>query len=170
MDINIKSKIHNKYLIEVRNIRTNEVKQGFAENIILDNLLTSEKFIGTHYQDYVGYKISFGRGTGTPDPLRTTLFDRIDSKVGVLVEKSFNQAPQVSYCVKKIVLLPSEYIGEIITEVGISDASTTIYTHALIKDSEGNLLVLGPKTSEEEITIYSTSYAKVILEKGDRII
>lgn len=168
MDIKVGSKIHNKFLIEVRNIRTNEIKKGYAENIVLDNFKSSTAVFSDNGAIFFGNSIHFGDGTGTLSSSRTTLFNRLGGKLAVFVEKSFNQVPTPNYCTKKIVITASEYIGKTITEVGVGDVytNTTVYTHAFIKDSEGNNLVLGPKTSEQEITIYSTVYAIISLEDG----
>lgn len=68
----------------------------------------------------------------------------------------------------KIVIAPEEHIGETFTEVGVGRVATSadIFTHALIKDSEGNIITLGPKTDTQEITIYATIYFQPNFETG----
>ena len=167
MDIKLPIKIHNKFEIEVKDIITGEIIQnGYAENIILDNTFNSSNFAGTG-TGYIGRQLRFGEGTGTISSTRTTLFQLLGSKIETDVETVFNQAPTASYVTKKIVILPAEYVGETFTEVGLGDGgSSIIYTHALIKDSEGNLLILGPKTDTQEITIYRTTYFMPAFESG----
>jgi hypothetical protein len=172
MNIKLPIKLHNRFDIEVKDIVTGEIVQrAQAENIILNNLFTSTLFLGDWANQsvkYVGYSISFGSGTGVLSADRTTLFNRLGSKGATLVELVGNQAPLASYCTKLIVLAPEEYVGQTITEVGLSGdvAVSTIYTHALIKDSEGNVITLGPKTNTQEITIYRTVFAQPNLETG----
>lgn len=169
MDIKLPIKIHNKFEIEVKDVTTNEIVQrGYAENIVLNNYSIATQVASNNASDFFGASIAFGRGTGTLDPTRTTLFNRIDSITSVLVETVINQAPTPSYTTKKIVLLPNQYVGEKITEVGIGgiDTSETIFTHALIKDSEGNALELDEKTDTQEITIYATVFFQPNFDEG----
>lgn len=160
MDIKLPIKIHNRFDIEVKDITTGEIVQrGYAENIILDNYLTTTTIHSSAATGYFGYSLQFGRGTGILSPSRTTLFDRIGGKATTLVELVVNQPPLTSYATVLCTIAASEYIGETITEVGVSASNdSTIFTHALIKDSEGNPLSLGPKTNLQEILIYSTRY------------
>lgn len=169
MDIKLPIKIHNKFEIEVKDITSGEIVQkGYAENIVLDNYFTTSVVHSNNSSSYFGRAIQFGRGTGILDSTRTTLFDRIAGKLVENVEFITNQPPVSSYNTSKIVLEPAEYIGEIITEVGIgvSNSIATIYTHALIKDSEGNPLALEPKTPTQSITIYATVYFQPNFELG----
>jgi hypothetical protein len=169
MKIELPIKIHNKFVIEVRDIETGEVvEKGYAENIVLNGLFPSFLFLAaTAYTSYVGMRLNIGRGTGVPTPTRTILFNRIGTKDLTLIESVFNEVPTPSYTTKKAVITPAEYVGETITEVGLAAANdATIYTHAMIKDSEGNLLSLGPKTNTQEITIYSTVYFQPNFEPG----
>jgi len=169
MDMKLPIKIHNKFEIEIKDTITGKIVQkGYAENIVLDNYFTASNIISDASSDYFGYSIAFGRGTGILSATRTTLFDRIATLQSTQVEKVINQPPLASYATKSIVLSSSLYVGESITEVGVaaSTGSSIIYTHALIKDSEGNPLVLEPKTNTQEITIFSTVYFQPIFESG----
>jgi hypothetical protein len=168
MDVKVPIKIHNKFEIEVIDVISGEIVQrGFAENAVLESLFSNIGFMGEGAQ-FLGYSLHFGNGSGTITPSRTTLFNRLGSKIREDVELVINQTPVASYSTKKSTILPAEYIGETFTEVGIGGAlaTTTIGTHALIKDSEGNLLPLGPKTATQEIIIYSTVYFQPNFEPG----
>lgn len=163
MDIKLGCKIHNRFDIEVKDIRTGEIVQkGYAENIVLDSMYVTLTEMGL-----AGWWLSihYGRGTGTLEPTRTSLFSKIGYIRKTAVEKIYNTPPLASYSKCKIAITPSTAVGEIITEVGLG-TDDTIYTHALIKDAEGNLLSIGPKTATQEITIYATVFAELIIPDG----
>ena len=146
--------IHNRFDIIERDARTMEVTQvGQAENIVLDRIYTRLCTFNTYFVNIV-----FGRGTGTPTAGRTTLFNRISSKAAV--DEQLIRAYPVSVWTRRIRLETTEFNGETITEVGISDHATNINTHALIQDAEGNPLAL-EKTALKIIDIYATVYATV---------
>lgn len=171
MEIQANAKIHNRFDIEVRNVKTGEITQrGYAENIVLDNYFVTSAINKGPQGHTIGSVIRVGDGIGTLDPSRTELFNLIGSYATITSEDVtvFKNPPEVSYVTKKISILPSELIGKTITEVGIGDyiLYSRIFTHALIKDSEGNPLTIGPKTAEEEIIIYRTVYADITLENG----
>jgi len=166
MKIDCPIKLHNKFEIEVKNIDTGEIVQtGYAENIVLNNLFQDGFVQDT--SNFFGYGIAFGRGTGALDPNRTTLFNPIGAKIRTRLEEVRNQAPLPSYQTSYIVLNPGEYTGETLTEVGVTRSTVSpIYTHALIKDSEGNPLILGPLEANQEVTIYRTIYFQPQFEDG----
>lgn len=154
MDIKIESKIHNRFDIEVRDAKTGELKQrGQAENIVLDRMYTRLCNFNSYFTNIV-----FGKGTGTLDPSRTTLFNRLGSKSAV-TEETVKDFP-ISRWTRKITLNPEEFVGNTITEVGISDDSTNINTHALIKDAEGNQLSID-KTDTDVVIIYATVFIEL---------
>ena len=172
MEIKLPIKIHNKFEIEVKDISTGDIVQrGYAENIVLDNFFNSVGFMNHVGTNHIGSSLCFGSGTGILSVSRTTLFNYVGYKGRVLYELVANQAPLESYATCKSVFGALENVGLILTEVGLSiGALPTIYTHALIKDSEGNLLSLGPKTDTQEITIYSTVYFQPNFEPGINIL
>ena len=150
-------KIHNRFDIEVRDAITGELKhKRYAENILLDSIYTRLCTPNTVF----GF-IQFGTGTGTLAPSRTSLFTYLGDKEGT-IEEVINDKP-VSQCTKKIQINPEEYIGSVLTEVGISalTGSANLLTHALIKDSEGNPLALPPKTALDVIVIYATVFITI---------
>ena len=140
MNIKTGVKFHNRFDIEVRDKDTGKLKQsGEAENIILDREYTRV----CNFNSYFTH-IHFGSGTGTLDPSRTTLFSSLGNRSAVVEEKI--KAYPVSKVTKRIRLEPEEYIGQTITEVGTSEATNAINTHALIKDAEGNPLSIDRKS------------------------
>ena len=154
--MNVKAGVnfHNRFDIEVRDLKTGELKQkGQAENIILDRMY--ERLC--NFNSYFDY-IHFGQGTGTLDPSRNALFNKLGYK-SATTEETIKAFP-VSKWTRKITLNPEEYAGYKITEVGISDSSSYINTHALVKDAEGNPLSID-KTDTDVIVIYATVFVEL---------
>lgn len=151
---NIGLKIHNRFDIQVRDAQTGEIVQkAQAENIVLDRMYTRLLAFSSYFDQIV-----FGTGTGTLAPSRTTLFNRLDNKPAVA--ESLVRSYPTSIWTKKITLGTEEYNGSILTEVGISETTTNINTHALITDSEGNPLSV-EKTNLRIIDIYATVFVEV---------
>lgn len=157
MERNIKTSLHNRFDFVVTDAASGEVKQlATSYNIILD-----------YYFDYlIGRstgKLSYmqvGTGTGTLSQTRRELFAYLGSKRTETVETV--RAYPTSYIRKKIVLLPGDYVGQRITEVGFAsyDSRTSLMTHSMLKDSEGNQIAI-LKTATDVITIYGTFYLTI---------
>jgi len=157
MEVNQKVSIHNRF--DVKLIRDGVViKSGFAENIVLDRMYS-------RLVQWLAFNtnICFGSGAGSLSPLRTTLFSPVGYKAGSVVERVYSST--ISKVTKKVVLNPSEYVGVTFTEVGVSDTTNAVNTHALIKDSEGNLLSL-TKTDLDVLEIYSTIFFTFAQDDG----
>ena len=147
----VKASIHNRFELEVIDAKTGEVKQtAFAENIILDKLWT---YMGAYFQ-YIHY----GSGTGTPVASRTSLFTFIAGKAASVHSADFSDA-HTYYSKKFIQLSETEAVGQTLTEVGIAQGagSTTLVTHALLKDMNGNNISIA-KTNTDIINIYATVF------------
>ena len=154
MKIKQNAVIHNRFDIIVYNAETmEEVQRGQAENIVLDRAYTRL----CNFQSYFD-NIVFGTGTGTPTPSRTTLFNRLGSKPAT-TEEVIRSYP-TSKWTKNIRLGTLEYNGNTITEVGISDTTTNINTHAMITDAEGNPLSID-KTDLRIVDIYATAFIEI---------
>lgn len=151
LKINAAVNFHNRFDIKVRDKDTGKIKQvGQAENIVLDRIYTRLVARSSYFDNIV-----FGRGVGELEPTRTTLFNRIGSKAAV--NEELIRAYPVTKWTRRVRLEPHEFIGETITEVGVSDHTTSINTHALITDAEGNPLSI-TKTDTDLIDIYATIY------------
>lgn len=154
MDIKSGINLHNRFEIEVRDKKTNALKQkGIAENIILDRAYTRVCAFNSYFT-----AIHFGTGTGTLSPSRTKLFSPLGYK-NASVEEQIVGFP-VSRVTRKIQLNADEYVGETLTEVGISEDTSLINTHALINDAEGNPLSI-TKTELDVVIIYATVYIEL---------
>ena len=154
MNVKGNSVLHNRFDIVCRNAKTGEVVQrGQAENIILDRMYDRLCNFNTYFVN-----ILFGTGTGTPSASDTALFNKLGYKAAEDVEivRSYPN----SKWVRKIRLESSEYNDSTITEVGISNETTNVNTHAMITDSEGNSLSI-TKNSLMVIDIYATVFINI---------
>lgn len=148
--------IHNKFEFEVRDSLTGKLRQtAVSYNIVLGQCFTrlinrSSKF---------GY-MHIGTGTGTLDIARNALFTFLGSRSCTVVETDY--AYPTSWIRRKIVLAPADFVGEIITEVGLAygSSASSLCTHSLLQDSEGNPISI-QKTDTDVVTIYSTVYASI---------
>lgn len=160
MDIKIGATLHNRFDIEVKDTITGEIVQrAVAENVVLDQIW--RVYTGVNANARLGFRLHYGRGTGTISPTRTALFSQIaNTPYPTVVERVYNVPPVESYVKFKQVIAPETSVGETITEVGLGTYDY-LMTHALLEDSEGNPISIGPKTDTQEITIYSTIYASI---------
>jgi len=163
MDIKIGARLHNRFDIEVKDILSGEiVKRAQAENIVLNGVYN---ILASSYSNLMANRINFGSGSGTFAPTRTTLFNHSGYYSASLVESVYNAPPLASYAKKKIVIPPQDHVGVTITEVGLGTDGTLI-SHAMLEDSEGNPISIGPKTDTQEITIYATLYVELNFPSG----
>ena len=156
---NLGIRFHNRFDFVITDVESGEISRAFAalkpqaENIVLDRIYTRL----LNFQSYFD-QIVFGSGTGTLAASRTTLFNRIGNKAAV-TESSVRSYPNSAWT-RKIRLETGEHNGTTLREVGISETTTNINTHALITDSEGNPLEI-EKTSSRIIDIYATVFVEV---------
>ena len=156
---NLGIRFHNRFDFVITDVESGEISRAFAalkpqaENIVLDRIYTRL----LNFQSYFD-QIVFGSGTGTLAASRTTLFNRIGNKAAVM-ESLVRSYPNSSWT-QKIRLETGEHNGTTLREVGISETTTNINTHALITDSEGNPLEI-EKTSSRIIDIYATVFVEV---------
>lgn len=157
MNLNTGVKLHNRF--DILKIRDGEVIQrGVAENILLDRVY--ERLTAGY-----GYfnKIHFGSGNGSPTADRRVLFSPIGYKIAE-IDEVIKSVPN-SKVTRKIVLNPEEFVGDTITEVGISESTSEINSHAMIKDSEGNTLSI-TKSDIDVVVIYATVFVTLNLGAG----
>lgn len=151
---NLGIKIHNRFDFDIKDAKTGEIIQkAQAENIVLDRMYTRLLAYGSYFVNIV-----FGSGTGPLDPTRTTLFNIIGSKAAS--NESLVRSYPTSVWTRSIRLGVGDFNGNTIREIGISETTTSINTHALITDSEGNPLEV-EKTDLRIIDIYATVFVEV---------
>lgn len=151
MNVSANFDIHNRFDFVVRNAETGEIEQtGKAENIIKSRMYDRLSTFNTYFVNIV-----FGTGIGTPSPDNSVLFNRIGAKTAQ--DETLIRSFPLSTWVRKIRLETTEYNGQELTEVGISDTTTNVNTHAMIQDAEGNPITL-EKNETRIIDIYATVF------------
>lgn len=158
-ELKMNAKIHNRYDIFVKNVLTGEEKQvAQAENILLNQFWT-DGFFNTNNFMWFGY-IAFGSGTGTLSPSRTDLFTPVAYLTAGSPVTSYDPTTKTWSRRKQITLTETQYVGTVLSEVGIRANTAKTVTHALLKDMNGNPVSI-TKTNTDIITIYATVYAKI---------
>ena len=151
--------IHNRFDIVVTDVKTGKIDRAYAglkpqaKNIVLDRMYT--QLLG--FNKYFDY-IVFGSDDTTPVATNTTLGERIGSKSATQVE--LVRAYPTSKWTKKITLGTGDANEKTIKEVGISEGTTNINTHALITDAMGKSLEIY-KTSTMIVDIYATVFITI---------
>lgn len=159
MEKQIRPIVHNRFDFVITDVETGEISKAYAElkpqaeNIVLDRMYTRLTAFSTFFTNIV-----YGSGTGVLSAARTTLFTRVGSKAAT--DESVVRAYPLSVWTRKIRLDVNDNNGMFLREVGISDDTTLINTHALIKDSEGNPIEI-EKTNLKIIDIYATVYVEL---------
>jgi hypothetical protein len=154
MNFNASVKLHNKFEVYVKDIRSGKERLiGTAYNMVLSAMWTQIISDRRSPFDYICY----GRGTGELSPDRTSLFSQIAQVSSTRVEEVYSS--DSGYIKEKIELSPSTAVGETITEVGIRGYNRLV-THALLKDAEGNPISF-VKTDTDVVTIYATLYCRL---------
>lgn len=152
---NVEMNIHNRFDIEVIDSETGKIKQkAQAENIVLNQLWA------THFFTKWNAVLHFGSGAGEPTSADTQLFNYVGSKSLTDPQFSYDEANFIAKCTSKITLSDTENVGLVLSEVGVAprSAQTTLCTHAMIKDMNGNQITI-TKTNTDIINIYATVFA-----------
>jgi hypothetical protein len=172
-----KVKLHNEFNIIVKDSKTGEIEKEIkAYNTVLtDSMINYLADDGTHDLTRLNgvHQIHIGRGTGTPASTDTALFDKI-AEIDCTREE-YQLEKTLSSATFKATIGELEHVGEIITELGLEtsvywESSTHLITHALLKDSEGNPISIGPKTNTQIIEIYATVYIQANASMGNDFI
>lgn len=156
MNRTINAAVHNKFEVVLTDAKTGAVKQrAVGYNIILNKFFT----LLSQRSSKLGY-IHLGSGTGTPAVTDTKLFTFKTAKQATTVETV--KAYPTSYVRKSITLSPSESAGVTFTEVGFGNTttSTTLVTHSMLQDSEGNQIAIY-KSDTDVLTVYATFYCTI---------
>lgn len=172
MNINLKSSIHNRFDIEVRDAKSGTLKNTFyAENVVLNNLWT--RLISDDYTNNYFAAIQYGTGTGVPSTSDTQLFTFLGAKyasrdpIPVISNVTYDHTSLIDidngiYSItKSIRILETEANGSTITEIGIGGGTdaATLCTHAMIRDNYGHEVGI-KKLNTDIITITATVFLR----------
>ena len=156
MNKEIGFKIHNRWDIEVVDVKTGKVKQrAQAENVITNNWWSVVASNGFPF--YYGF--FFGSGSGTPSVNDNALFHQ----EGYVSEFNQNQEDYCSYldgiswtrrCHRFTEL---QQVGITFSELGLRSGSGSLVTHAMLTDMNGNPVSI-TKTDSDIFYIYATVY------------
>lgn len=167
MNIKQDVRIHNKFDIEVIDVRTGEVRQrAKAFNVVLDQFFTTHMSRGNAY--HAGFKsISMGKGSGIPSPSDTGLFSSVSSYTATRSAHGANADEGYYYATYKATMTTEQGNGYTYTEIGLwyttgeyASAKGCLATHAMLVDSEGNPMSI-KKTDTDVIYITATVYCYV---------
>lgn len=156
--IKIDAKIHNRFDFFLTDAKTKETKQvGYAENIILDALWT--KFFNSNPNFF--NSIHLGTGSGELSKARTSLFTFQVAKAAGSFVNTYDDTTGICSRRGMISFTELEQVGQIFSEIGIASSTTssTLMTHALICDMNGNVVTI-EKTATDLLTVYATVYCK----------
>ncbi|MFI3171111.1 MAG: hypothetical protein R3Y58_01885 [Eubacteriales bacterium] len=160
---NLKPKLHNRFVAQVIDSRTGEVKQtAIAENIVLNNMYTAGS-------DYTINRCMVGDGSGTLVETRTALFNPLQTATDItVVSREFN-FPTSILTLLFTFDLPSE--DQELTEVGLQGyyystiwgTQLSLLTHAFFQDAEGNPITLS-RSKYDSLIITSIVYCTITSE------
>lgn len=168
LEINMDFKIHNRFDVFRKDIRTGKEEQiAYAENILLDRLWTRGAWgssIGYWEQSggfaYVlKHTIAVGSGTGILSAARTTLFSEIFSALGL----NHQTAVGANYLKSTMSITRTELQdnGQTYREIGCKAKNAYsddgLVSHALLLDMNGNPITIA-KTDTDIITFYASWY------------
>ena len=157
INIDVEMGIHNRFDVEVIDIKTGQIKQQAVGYNVICNQLWTRLLTPTTYFNYIHY----GTGTGTPATTDTSLFQFLGYGATSADNESrvIDEAAGYGSLRRSIQLAPETAAGATITEVGIAfgTAASNLCTHAMLQDMNGNPISI-IKTDTDVINIYATVY------------
>lgn len=140
---------------------------AYAENLVTDkfyNTINSnmQKYNNNSNGAYNMRWMAFGTGTADPSASTGALGALLGIKDSTFISCDYDSVNRRYILVRQITLSPTEYVGSVITEVGVmgypnSGYGNLLITHALIKDANGNSIGI-QKTGDMSILIKATVY------------
>ena len=155
MNIDASIKFKNNYRLQHIDTITGEILHDLEfHNVVLDQIIDTVRNNSTYGREYFG--IAIGDGSGIPSASDTKLFHEIKRFTG-----SYQNSDVTFNCSKKdnntllfsvSVTIPAKE-SEVydISEVGVCFYPSTLVTHALILDSEGNPITVKKKDTDKII-------------------
>lgn len=145
--------LHNKFEIQVVAADGTVKQEITAYNVVLNRYYTD---LSNNTTMYFG-RLYLGTGTGTPSVTDTGLFTQLTTKNFEFSTTDVTFIDVNSYSVATtLTFTETEAVG-LITELGIGNRSSVLYTHAMITDAEGNIIAIN-KTNTDRLIITLTLY------------
>ena len=154
--------LHNKFSFQLTDSAGNIKQMGYAENVVVNR----------YYQQLPNYivvgpidrRISLGTGTGTPAVTDTALFNRLTTK-DVESYSSVTPLGNGQYSWTATTTFTENEANGNLTEVGLCDYYSNIFTHAMITDSEGHTIAI-QKTTSDRLTVTATLYLTLTFDNN----
>lgn len=148
-------RLETSYLLELRNMKTGKVRTEETHNVILDQF-----FEHLSYAYYFCSYCHLGSGSGVPSSSDKLLFNKLFHIENDSSKSKIEFINETTIVITAVYIFPasSSYVGTI-TELGVggenyneSSNSSSLATHALVLDSEGNPISI-EKTDLDELTV-----------------
>ena len=159
MKTNITSKFNNEYTLQLRDITTGKIKQEIkTHNVVLNNLWSFRGLVNQWNIMIVNTRyIAVGSGTGTPAATDKDLFHRLWIQQGSTTTETSPDGKTLETVIVTTFPADTSHVADI-TEVGIAvnlSESSSLVTHALLQDAEGNPITMH-KGDLDELIVTAT--------------
>ena len=150
MNIDANIKFKNNYRLQHIDTITGETLHDLEfHNVVLDQIIDTVKQIPNSYSSS-NFKIAIGDGSGTPSASDTQLFHEIKNFTASTGECSKKDNNTLLFSVSVTIPASTSEVYDI-SEVGVCFYGSTLVTHALILDSEGNPITIKKKDTDKII-------------------
>lgn len=157
-NVDVNADIHNRFDIEIVDSVTGRIRNKVrAYNLICNSLWTELEKSRTTSNHMWFYKITYGRGNGTPASEDSDLFSTIDSVQATDLTYGWSYENSCCWIRKSIHIDELTSIGETISEIGIRSYAGVLCTHAMLQDMNGNQISI-QKGDTDILNIYATVY------------
>ena len=148
MNIDASIKFKNKYRLQHIDTITGETLHDLEfHNVVLDQIIDT---VGTNGYYTGSFGIAIGDGSGIPSASDTTLFHEIKKFTGLTGKCSKKDNNTLLFSVSVTIPANASEVYDI-SEVGVCFLNSTLVTHALILDSEGNPISVKKKDTDKII-------------------
>ena len=149
MNIDASIKFKNNYRLQHIDTITGETLHDLEfHNVVLDQIINTVRISSDEYNN--SFAIAIGDGSGTPSASDTQLFHEIKKFYPVAGEWSKKNDNTLLFSVSVTIPANASEVYDI-SEVGVCFSNSTLVTHALILDSEGNPITVKKKDTDKII-------------------
>lgn len=164
MNENIPLSLHNKFVFEIEDINTKEIRTVEATNVVLDNFWIKQMYTHSWFK-----QLQIGDGSGVPSASDTTLFNKIATHSLANIKSEWSYDDLTYTRTGEVYLTETMLNGKNLSEVGLCvsvyQQGEILMTHAILTDMNGNPVVI-QKTDTTRVRIYATVYIRVKPHSG----